>query len=123
VIRKIRTTFLEHRSLTLEEWEHGFRCDWNPDPEIAIWSHAADVYAEFTRGVDSAAKRKDFSMPCDMHELRPSPCLANLFSGRDEPSRSPNGVCPVLQPTIGRIKIKLAYPGAGRGCAFSTARP
>ncbi len=43
-IRNIQYAFKEHRDLTFEEWEDGFRRDGNPANEIALWSHAAEVY-------------------------------------------------------------------------------
>jgi hypothetical protein len=46
-VRQIQAAFAEHRQLTFEEWEEGFRRDANPEREIAIWSHAADVYITF----------------------------------------------------------------------------
>src|SRR4051812_12718202 len=38
-IRQIQEAFAEHRPLSFEEWEEGFRRDANPEREIAIWSH------------------------------------------------------------------------------------
>lgn len=58
-LRHIQTTFAEHRDLTLDEWEDGFRRDANPQREIALWSHAADVYAQFTVEEPSADRRVD----------------------------------------------------------------
>ena len=58
-IRQIKETFAEHRSLSFEEWEDGFRRDANPAREIAIWSHAADIYTAFTESEPSAERRKD----------------------------------------------------------------
>jgi hypothetical protein len=58
-IRQIQATFAEHRPLSFEEWENGFRRDANPAQEIALWSHAADVYTAFAGTEPSAARRKD----------------------------------------------------------------
>jgi hypothetical protein len=58
-VRQIRTAFAEHRDLTLDEWEEGFRRDANPEREIAIWSHAADVYVQFTANERSHDRRRD----------------------------------------------------------------
>jgi hypothetical protein len=58
-LRRIQPTFAEHRPLTFEEWEEGFRCDATPAREIAIWLHAADVYAEFAANEPDAARRRD----------------------------------------------------------------
>lgn len=56
-IRKIQAAFAEHRALSFEEWEDGFRRDAIPGPEIALWSHAADVYTAFAGDELSAARR------------------------------------------------------------------
>jgi hypothetical protein len=58
-IRGIREAFAEHRSLSFEEWEDGFRRDATPEREIALWSRAAEVYKEFAGGEDSAERRRD----------------------------------------------------------------
>jgi hypothetical protein len=58
-IRQIQTDFAEHRPLTLDEWEEGFRRDANPEREIAIWSHAADVYRQFASPASSPERRQD----------------------------------------------------------------
>jgi len=58
-IRQIREAFAEHRPLSFEEWEDGFRRDNNPDREIALWSHASDVYTAFAAGEPSAGRRRD----------------------------------------------------------------
>jgi len=58
-IRQIQAAFAEHRPLSFEDWEEGFRRDGNPEREIAIWSHAADIYSAFTADESSAARRRD----------------------------------------------------------------
>jgi hypothetical protein len=58
-IRQIHTAFAEHRSLSFEEWEEGFRRDGNPEREIAIWSHAADIYTAFTADESLVDRRQD----------------------------------------------------------------
>ncbi len=58
-IREIQEAFAEHRSLSFDEWEDGFRRDTNPEREIAVWSHAADVYTAFASGESSAERRRD----------------------------------------------------------------
>ena len=58
-IRQIQTAFAEQRPLSFEEWEEGFRRDANPEREIAIWSHAADIYTAFTAAEPSADRRRD----------------------------------------------------------------
>ena len=58
-LRQIQSAFAEHRNLSLDEWEDGFRRDANPEREIALWSHAADIYVEFTSAEDSYDRRVD----------------------------------------------------------------
>ncbi len=58
-IRQIQTAFAEHRPLSLEEWEEGFRRDANPNQEIALWLHAADVLVAFTADEPSSDRRRD----------------------------------------------------------------
>jgi len=58
-IREIQGAFAEHRPLTFEEWEDGFRRDGHPEREIAIWSHAADIYTAFAATQPSAERRRD----------------------------------------------------------------
>ena len=58
-VRQIQAAFAEHRSLSFDEWEEGFRRDANPEREIAIWSHAADVYTALASNEPTADRRKD----------------------------------------------------------------
>jgi hypothetical protein len=58
-IRRIQSAFAEHYDLSLDEWEDGFRRDANPAREIALWSHAANVYQRFTTGEASADHRAE----------------------------------------------------------------
>jgi hypothetical protein len=58
-IRQIQAAFAEQRSLSFEEWEEGFRRDAKPEVEIAMWSHAADVYTAFAATEPSAERRRD----------------------------------------------------------------
>jgi hypothetical protein len=58
-IRHIQAAFAEHRPLSFEEWEEGFRRDAHPDQEIALWSHAADVYVACTAGEGAPERRRD----------------------------------------------------------------
>ena len=59
IIRAIHSTFSDHRSLSFEEWEEGFRRDNNPEQEMAIWLHAADVYHNFVEPEDDMDHRED----------------------------------------------------------------
>ncbi len=58
-IRRIQEAFAEQHPLSFEEWEDGFRRDANPEEEIAIWSHAANVYRAFADNEVSPERRKD----------------------------------------------------------------
>lgn len=58
-IRQIQTAFAEHRELSFEEWEEGFRRDAKPEQEIAFWSYAADIYTAVTAAESSPERRRD----------------------------------------------------------------
>jgi hypothetical protein len=58
-IQHIQTAFAEHRPLSFEEWEEGFRRDTTPEREIALWSHAADIYAAFAANEPAPERRRD----------------------------------------------------------------
>jgi hypothetical protein len=58
-VRDIREAFAEHRDLSVEEWEEGFRRDADPAREIAGFSYAADVYRLFTNDEPDAARRAE----------------------------------------------------------------
>ena len=59
-IRHIHKAFQEHRDLSFEEWEDGFRRDGNPMQEIALWLHAASVYQAYAAEEPDLARRVDF---------------------------------------------------------------
>jgi hypothetical protein len=59
LIKQIQDAFAEHRSLSLEEWEDGFRRDANPEREIAIWIHAARVYRGYAMNESSTDRREE----------------------------------------------------------------
>ena len=46
-IAQIQAAFPEVYDKSYEFWEDGFRRDTNPDREIGIWLHVADVYSAF----------------------------------------------------------------------------
>ena len=58
-IRKIHEAFAEHRDLSFEQWENGFRQDANPEREIAASLYAAEVYRLFTDNEPDATRRHD----------------------------------------------------------------
>lgn len=58
-IRIVHMAFAEHRPISFEEWEDGFRRDAHPEREIAIFVHAAYVYAEATEHEESAQRRHE----------------------------------------------------------------
>jgi hypothetical protein len=82
-IRLIQDAFAEHRRLSFDEWEDGFRRDTHPVQEVALWLHAGEVYSTFAASEPSAERRKDIYR-C---------IIACLTSG-------PDGVWHVLQPAI-----------------------
>lgn len=58
-IRRIQGAFAEHRPPSFEDWEDGFRRDADPAPDLAIWSHAADIYTAFAGTEPDADRRRD----------------------------------------------------------------
>ena len=58
--RQIHDAFAEHRPLSLDEWEDGFRRDAHPEKEIALWLHAAEVYTAYAGSEPSPVRRKDY---------------------------------------------------------------
>lgn len=82
-IRQIQAAFAEHRAVSFEEWEDGFRRDANPEREIAFWLHAAEVYTAFAANEPAAERRRDVYR-C---------VVACLTTG-------PDGVWQVLRPEV-----------------------
>jgi hypothetical protein len=58
-IREIQAAFAEHRDISVEEWEDGFRRDVDPEREIAGFAYAADVYRRFTAKEESPKRRAE----------------------------------------------------------------
>ena len=50
VFAQLKASLDEVYPRTIDEWEDGFRRDRNPEKEIAIWLHIAEVYETFTCG-------------------------------------------------------------------------
>lgn len=48
IIKDIKLKLDEVYPMSLEEWEDGFLRDLNPEPEIALWLHIANIYNELT---------------------------------------------------------------------------
>jgi hypothetical protein len=82
-IRHIQEAFVEHSPLSFNECEYMFRCDTNPEQEIARWSHAADIYAEFAASELSAERRRDIYL-----------CLGACLTSR------PDAVWHVFKPEV-----------------------
>lgn len=57
--REIQAAFAEHRDISFDEWEEGFRRDANPEREIAGFWYAADVYRSFTANEESPERRRE----------------------------------------------------------------
>jgi hypothetical protein len=58
-IALVCNTFAEHRSISLEEWEEGFRRDRNAAEEIGLWVHAANVYNKVASDEPSPGRRRE----------------------------------------------------------------
>lgn len=58
-IREIRETFLEHRNITVAEWEDGFKRDQNPTSEVSIWLNAARTYSAKVDELTTNAERDE----------------------------------------------------------------
>ncbi len=82
-IRRIQTAFAEHRPISFEQWEDGFRRDANPAQEIALWLHAADVYGAFAASEGDAVRREDIYR-----------CIVTCLT------TGPDDVWRVLRPTV-----------------------
>jgi hypothetical protein len=61
ILREIKSSIDEFYDLSLEQWEDGFRRDTNPEKEIAIWVHLANIYRSLATSRDlSAEQRQDY---------------------------------------------------------------
>lgn len=61
-VKKIHQTFLEVFPVSYEDATNNFRRDKNPDREIKIWNHMAEIYQDFAikhAGQDQLAIRKE----------------------------------------------------------------
>lgn len=84
-IRRIKAAFQEHRPLSVEDWEGVFRRDQDPEGEIALWAHAADVYQAFAEPEPSAERRRSIydcivvclmATPETVQHILPPSCLS-----------------------------------------------
>jgi hypothetical protein len=57
-LRQIMASIGEVYPLSLEQWEDGFRRDANPEKEIALWLHLAEVYSRLTAEADLSLGQK-----------------------------------------------------------------
>lgn len=48
LFRDLKAKLDEVYPMSLEAWEDGFLRDTNPEQEIALWLHVADIYSRFT---------------------------------------------------------------------------
>ncbi|HYF53475.1 MAG TPA: hypothetical protein VEA41_04390 [Salinarimonas sp.] len=128
-IRRIQETFAEHRPMSADEWEDGFRRDRDPIPEIALWIHASDIFRDFTKDEPLADRRKNVyqvivacltSTPDMVRRVLPQGSLsgeeidrivARFFPKRSSASLKPSS-CAVLVPTSGpnRAFLSLIRP-------------
>jgi len=58
-ISNIQKSLESVNSQTYAEWEDGFRRDQNPESEIAIWEHIANVYLQFSKNYEDIAAKKE----------------------------------------------------------------
>ena len=64
-LRRIVSTLNEVNPETIEECEHGFRCEFNPDREIRVWLWIAEAYSKLVSGRKiSAALKRDYFRLC-----------------------------------------------------------
>lgn len=65
VVQRIQSALADVDSSTVEEWEHTFRCDCDPDREIRVWLWIADMYSELVSEQQcSVTRRRDFYQLC-----------------------------------------------------------
>jgi hypothetical protein len=57
-LRRIKAALDEVHSMTIEEWEDGFRRDRDAEREIASWLYIADIYSQMVAG-NKLADRKE----------------------------------------------------------------
>ncbi len=61
-ILSIQASFPSVYEKTFEFWQDGFRRDQNPDREIAVWHHIADVYGRHAAGKPQSYREELFSL-------------------------------------------------------------
>jgi hypothetical protein len=60
ILVRLQAVFQDIFPRTLAEWEHGFRCDREPEREIVLWLRMAEAFEHFTAGRDlDAEQRRD----------------------------------------------------------------
>jgi hypothetical protein len=58
VFAQLKAALDEVYPRTIDEWEDGFRRDRNPETEVAIWLHIAEVYEAFTSDLPLSLEAK-----------------------------------------------------------------
>lgn len=72
-IRALQATFAEVDPSSLEKWADGFKRDADPDNELQIWEHIANVYREYCRGKQlSVIAKKDVHTLLLLRSMAPS---------------------------------------------------
>jgi hypothetical protein len=84
ILEEIRIALHDVFPMTLEEWEHGFRCDAHPTREIRLWLHAARVFKHFTDGWDYDQKVHMFQVLRDTDDLERLIAVVRVVKGRDD---------------------------------------
>jgi hypothetical protein len=58
LFRDLKAKLDEVYLMSIEEWEDGFLRDANPEQEIALWLHVAEIYSRFTSERDLNLEQK-----------------------------------------------------------------
>lgn len=78
-IVEIREILLEHRNISMEEWEDGFKRDQNPDKEVALWLNAARTYRDMVGHLETAEERDELYTLIVVCLNSPKDSLENVF--------------------------------------------
>lgn len=58
LIKEIKIKLNEVYPMSIEKWEDGFLRDLNPEPEITLWLHVANIYNEQTSNQNLSLEQK-----------------------------------------------------------------
>ncbi len=78
-IREIKSKLDDVYSLSIEQWEDGFRRDTDPDKEISLWLRAAGIYEKHKNSInDPDAKKELFKILLGCMNREPKDALMNV---------------------------------------------